>query len=288
MNSRDANRSSAARRPLVHTLTAPTIHVEYARTAPAEAVTVTRPFAVGVAFTRQPLAAWDVGRHTRRCTAIPPASVFMTASDPIYWQRWEHTSESVEMWLDPDHLNEVSQAAGGPSRVRFDHRELIDDPVVVAIAARFRSAMFDPDAWDPMQIELLGAFVAAHFLEAYHSVPAVGLGRIRKLDRLRLARITDYVAANLHQPIELRTLAGLAGQSPFHLAKSFRATTGVAPYTFITDRRMDRAMVLLRTSHLPVRKVAEAVGYASFSHFVTQFRRAWGQRPQQFRADMRE
>ena len=152
-------------KPLTRVASAPGIHVEYARTAPAEAITVTHPYAIGVAFTPQPLAVWDVGTHTRRRAAIPPAAVFVTASDPLYWHRWDNVSEAVEMWLDRDHLNELSRMAGGPSIVQFDYRELIADPVIVAIAARFRSVLLNAASRHPMRIELLGVFLAAHFLE---------------------------------------------------------------------------------------------------------------------------
>jgi len=81
--------------------------VEYARTVPEKAVSVTRPYAIGVAFTPQPMAVWDVGGHTPRRAGIQPAAVFLTASDALYWQRWEHISESVEMWLDRPRLNEL-------------------------------------------------------------------------------------------------------------------------------------------------------------------------------------
>ena len=70
------------------------------------------------------------------------------------------------MWLDRDHLNELSRMAGGPSIVQFDYRELIADPVIVAIAARFRSVLLNAASRDPMRIELLGVFLAAHFLES--------------------------------------------------------------------------------------------------------------------------
>ena len=104
-------------------------------------------------------------------------------------------------------------------------------------------------------------------LKSYRGVRAVTGERIRKLERPKLIRVTDYIAANLDQPINLRTLAGVVSQSPFHFAKSFRATTGVPPYTFVTDRRMDAAMTLLRTTRLPIRKVAARTGFSSLSHF---------------------
>ncbi len=274
-------------KPFCCTLSSAGVHVEYARTAPAEAVSVTRPYAIGVAFTPQPMTVWDVGRHTRRRSAIQPAAVFLTASDALYWQRWEHISESVEIWLDRPRLDELSDTSGGPSHVQFEYRDLIDDPIIAGVAARFRSAMFAHEPWNPMRIEALGEFLAVHFLETYHGLHGIRGGRIRKLEPAVLRRVTDYIAANLGGPLTLRTLAQLADQSPFHFAKSFRITTAVPPYTFVTARRMDHAMTLLRTTALPVRDVAARAGYVSLSHFLRNFRSAWGQNPHEFRDDLR-
>ena len=50
---------------------------------------------------------------------------------------------------------------------------------------------------------------------------------------------------------------------------------------------MDRAMTLVRTTALPMRDVAARVGYVSLSHFLRNFRSAWGQNPHEFRGDLR-
>jgi hypothetical protein len=91
--------------------------------------------------------------------------VFLTASDPLYWRRWTHVSESVEMRLDRTRLNELSRAFGGPLNVEFEYRELVDDPAIVGIAARFRSAMFAHEPRDPMRIEALAGSWPSIFLK---------------------------------------------------------------------------------------------------------------------------
>jgi AraC family transcriptional regulator len=98
-----------------------------------------------------------------------------------------------------------------------------------------------------------------------------------------MRRVTDHIAANLDGRISLRALAQVADQSPFHFAKSLRVTTAVPPYAFVTARRMDRAMTLLRTTALPVRDVAARAGYVSLNHFLRNFRSAWGQNPHDLR-----
>jgi hypothetical protein len=76
----------------------PGLRVEYARRRPGEDVlSVTPPHAIGVAFTPQSAAVWDVGTSCRRRAAIPTSAVFITSSEPLLWRRWDEVSESMDL-----------------------------------------------------------------------------------------------------------------------------------------------------------------------------------------------
>lgn len=244
---------------------------------------MTHPYAIGVAFTPQSNAVWDVGADFRRRTGIAAESVFITASAPLYWQRWNHVSESIEIWLDRDRLNRMSQDAGGPTTINFDYRDLFHDPIIVGIAARFRAALLGGYPQDAVQAEALADTLAAHFLHRYQGVRSIAKVPIRKLDRNALQLIDEHILANLDSALDLGTLSELVGMTRFHFARSFKATTGVPVYRFVTDRRMNRAAALLHTTDWTVRQVAESVGFSSMSHFLLQFSRAWGRRPSDLR-----
>ncbi|WP_420843595.1 helix-turn-helix domain-containing protein [Jiangella muralis] len=71
--------------------------------------------------------------------------------------------------------------------------------------------------------------------------------------------------------------------SPFHFARAFKASTGLAPHKYVTSRRMERANSLLLTSRLGVPEVAYAVGLTNVSHFRRVFRRHTGLLPSDLR-----
>jgi AraC family transcriptional regulator len=78
-------------------------------------------------------------------------------------------------------------------------------------------------------------------------------------------------------------LAQLAALSEYHLARMFRISFGMAPYTWIAARRLDRARQLLKTTALPLQQVADACGYADLSHFGHRFRAGAGVSPSRYR-----
>ncbi len=77
--------------------------------------------------------------------------------------------------------------------------------------------------------------VATGFIDRlidFHTTPAEERGRGR-LGRNVLARIRDHIMAHLDEPIEVATLAGIAGRSPFHFSRVFTRAVGVTPHRYI-------------------------------------------------------
>jgi AraC family transcriptional regulator len=266
----------AGRRARSATLSIPGLIAEYARLPPGTGPSISTGHAIGVAFTPQRHAVWSVGRAEWRADRLAPASVFVVPAEGLEWAAWSDVSESVEMWLDPGLLGELSELGGGPSRVQLDYHEAANDPVVVNLASLVRRSLLSgvPPA---TRLESLPLFLATHVLEHYRGLRFPRSGRIRKLDPAVLARVADYIDSHLERPLTLLELAGIAQQSRYHFAKAFKAATGSSPHAYVAARRMERALVLLQQTRLPVTRVARLVGFESLSHFRSSFRHAWGE-----------
>jgi len=99
----------------------------------------------------------------------------------------------------------------------------------------------------------------------------------------QLALLRDHVEARLDRPIRNADLAALTGLSPFHFARSFKASMGVPPAGWIRLRRLTVAQRLLGERERSITDVAASVGYDSPSRFARAFRDATGVSPSQFR-----
>ena len=100
----------------------------------------------------------------------------------------------------------------------------------------------------------------------------------------RLRRVMAYIQSNLHRELRLAELGAVMHMSPYHFARLFKRATGVPPYRFVVDRRMDAASALLTTSTSSISSIARAVGFKTASHFTTSFRRLTGVTPSAYRA----
>ncbi len=105
-----------------------------------------------------------------------------------------------------------------------------------------------------------------------------------RLSARTVGRLGEYIEDRLSGSITLADLARVAQLSPFHFARCFKASTGLAPHQYVLARRIELAKRKLMTSSLPVHEVAWAAGFENISHFRKQFARQIGVLPGALRA----
>jgi AraC-like DNA-binding protein len=71
--------------------------------------------------------------------------------------------------------------------------------------------------------------------------------------------------------------------SPSRLRHLFKMETGITPARYLKARRMQKAKELLETTLLNIKQVMLKAGFKHRSHFVNDFRKAYGLSPSQYR-----
>lgn len=99
---------------------------------------------------------------------------------------------------------------------------------------------------------------------------------------VHLRRARDHVDRHFAEELDLDELAAIALMSKFHFLRSFSSVYGSTPIAYLSERRVERAQDLLRTSNLTVTEVCNAVGYSSLGSFGTRFREIVGETPSAF------
>ncbi len=103
----------------------------------------------------------------------------------------------------------------------------------------------------------------------------------------RQRRVLSYIDAHLQDDLTLERLAAEIDLSPDHFGRAFRASLGVSPLRYIAKRRLQRAKTLLLDPGLSITDIAMALGFATPSHFTSNFHKATGTTPTQWRRDRR-
>lgn len=100
----------------------------------------------------------------------------------------------------------------------------------------------------------------------------------------RMLRAKDHMDRRFADPLDVAAVARVAHVSPAHFARTFRQVFGESPYRYLQRRRVERAMVLLRTTELTVTDVCLAVGFTSLGTFSRTFSAVVGESPSRHRA----
>ncbi|MER5398662.1 AraC family transcriptional regulator [Streptomyces sp. NPDC002599] len=180
------------------------------------------------------------------------------------------------LYAEPSLLSEG--AVGGIPHFR---EPLLDDP---GLAAALRAAHTELSVCpDPLEAEsrlpwLLAALTRRHSTARPDRDEVPGAARIA--DAVR-----DRLAGELQAPPSLASLATDLGLSRYQLLRAFRTTTGIPPYAWLAQHRVNRARRLLESGLRPA-EVAGLVGFADQAHLTRWFRRVLGVTPAAYRASV--
>ena len=88
---------------------------------------------------------------------------------------------------------------------------------------------------------------------------------------------------HMSRSIRVGEVAAVAGLSPFHFTRVFKKETGLAPYAYLTQIRLDHARSLLTTTSMPIGHIAQLTGFRTQAHFTAIFKRGIGMPPGKYR-----
>ncbi|MEH6492432.1 helix-turn-helix transcriptional regulator [Halopseudomonas sp.] len=192
----------------------------------------------------------------------------------------------MHLYFTDQHLRQQAEQTWdrSPAQLTLDERLFADDPQIALLYRHFLLNHNWQDPADRLAISSATTLILNHLLKHYvhlqWQAPAVRGG----LSPYQLKRVTDYIDEHLDQPLLLQDLAGQVSLSEYHFARMFKHSKGVAPHQYVMNRRLARAMQLLRNSPLPLTSIALQCGFSSPSHFSNRFRQVHGCSPSALRA----
>lgn len=135
----------------------------------------------------------------------------------------------------------------------------------------------------PMLIESMSLSLSVSLASAISSKVRSIVSRANKpLCHARKRRVKDYIESNIHKPISLTEIAGVAAMSPYHFSRSFKRSTGMSPVRYLWERRVAAAKAMIMAGGTSLTFVALSCGFSSQAHFTTKFRIITGQTPAAF------
>lgn len=232
---------------------------------------------LGFAFERQ-RGVHAIGSDRRIDFDAWPGDMALTAPHVDLFSESPAGGEYLALHVSDTAFADAPYPSLAPPRVVFH-----GDRQVVVLASRLRRLML-ADQSDRHGIEEHAALLVARGQERLH-LPAVR-GRYEP-DRRVHGHVLDYIEAALAEPLALADLAQVAAMPPLRFLRSFASATGMTPHAYITERRLQRARLLLRATDDPVAAIAADCGFAHQSHLGALLKQRVGLSPLAYRVRSR-
>ncbi|CAP43292.1 AraC family transcriptional regulator [Bordetella petrii] len=263
----------------------PRDRAEFRHCAQRAGIELYRAHIVRYAFEPHTHAAFGLGaieagaERFRYCGAehvAPPDSIVLMNPDELHTGRAETTGgwRYRMIYIDPDVV----------ARVTGDQGWWFDSAVRHAPhTARRIGCLLDAlwQAREPLAFDSLLHTLLAEFRPHARMVAPARAGAAP-----RFAPVLDYLHAHLARTLTLDELAGVAGLSPFHFLRSFRAQYHATPQQMLMALRLHRAKCLLAAGEPPA-QVAAATGLADQAHLTRAFARRYGVTPARYQRQVR-
>jgi len=150
------------------------------------------------------------------------------------------------------------------------------DGRVEELAARMLRELGTPDELRLLALEGLALELLAQSARPHGSLPGERRSKW-------LATVEERLRAEFRLPPSLHELAREVGVHPVHLARSFRACTGVSVGAFVRKLRLEWAEQQLVSTSTPLAELAAEAGFSDQSHFTRLFRARTGLTPARYR-----
>jgi AraC family transcriptional regulator len=181
----------------------------------------------------------------------------------------------LELFLDPRLVSSIAPGHNLTPQIN------IRDPLIEQMGLALYQAATTSGEDSALYAESMAVGLSAHLMRNYSSanpIPAPG-----KLSRQKLQQLYEYIDANIDRPLSLAELSQVIELSLHHFSTLFKRSTGLTPHQYVLKARIDRAIILLKTTELPIVAIAHRVGFQTQSHFTRIFRQHTQMTPNQLR-----
>jgi AraC family transcriptional regulator len=197
--------------------------------------------------------------------------------------RWEEEREFLIVRLEPAFVTRAAREFIRKDLVETVPQFKFRDPLVEGIGRALGAELESDGPLGRLYAESLAHVLVVHLLRNYSGSTRPLRAAIGELPKHKLRRATEFINDNLGRDVTLTEVAASVEMSPYHFARMFKQSTGLAPHQYRLERKIERAKTLLSETALPIAEIAYRLDFASQSHFTALFRRFTSTTPKAYR-----
>ena len=183
---------------------------------------------------------------------------------------WEH-SETVEL------LNLFAAR-----NKNFSNRIAVGDSALNELIRSLECELTDHCACRAVQSKYILFSALVHIIRNYDYINPEKTLNAPSSATGSLKRAIRYINENLEHKLTLREIADVACMTPTYFSAVFKKFNGISPWDYITIKRVEKTVEMLKTTDLTKLEIAERCGFSSASNFYKTFTAVTGKKPKDF------
>ncbi len=100
-----------------------------------------------------------------------------------------------------------------------------------------------------------------------------------RLSTEKMKDAMNYINENLSDKLLLKDIAAAACMSQTYFSSVFKKLNGISPWEYITIKRIEKAIFLIKTTNMTMLEIAGNCGFSSSSNFYKAFAKITGKKP---------
>ena len=185
--------------------------------------------------------------------------------------------------MDEKFVRRVARSVYGKNQVFFDNRSC-NYSVIRPFIDRFIEESRGRQAGHEMIMDFISTEIAVSLFRTVPNNLPVLLKENNYTEKDKVKRATEYIIECYNYDYSMKDIAKLVNLSPYHFIRVFKTYTGMTPYDYLLNVKMEKAKEMLRKGReITITQVCFMCGFNNLSHFTAAFKRRTGVSPTDYR-----
>ena len=199
--------------------------------------------------------------------------IFLIPAGASHQAYWKQESEGIFLAIEPENIRNTAIDSLNCDRLEIIPQFATSDLKLLQMTQWLLTELQTKQIGSLLYVESITTALIVHLLRNYYSLKPKISEYTGGLAKYKLQTAIAFINENLDRDLKLSEIAGLFAMSPYHFARMFKQSIGLAPHQYLVKQRMEKAKELLRHSKLAIADIGYLVGYKNPSHFSRVFRK---------------
>ncbi len=189
----------------------------------------------------------------------------------------------IALQIKREFIEDISEEMSGKRNVRFENEAVAAPENLFNQLREYMVENSFMQSGYQLIIEALSIQIAVNLLRNIKS----NISHNKEYDNLpfrkNINRVIELMHENCNCSFTVNDMAREANLSKYHFIRVFKSETGVTPYEYLMDIKIQMAKQLLKKKQYTVTEICFLLGFTDHSHFTKIFKKKTGYTPTEYR-----